>query len=624
MASVFFVVFMGAWTFHHAPRIVKTYQSNAVVERREEPRIASVATESSKTDESKKQEIIMVYPFRNRYVHYEKIMSHLKTIQRPHWVFPKILVEQDDNDPFRRAWLLNVGIAEAMKRFKNEYLCRVTHDVDMFADVNVDYGWCDRPTQICSEISCFDNGVPYSSYAGGVVQATMKDWYKINGFTNNAKGWGGEDDDLYHRFRMNQLLGPTGALRRPEKGNGKCECMNDKDHTKRVTVKEDYTSIVNQIGRMEKNSEEWKLDGLNTLKYHVTSEHKDAHDTIHLKVTATHATSIPTVYTSFVCRLGNHLFRWVSSIGISKKNRINLCVIARSELLDELFKTSPDTCSSSLTKNTIGENKEYATYHDFTITQDTILEGYLQSFKYFPSNVYEYLEFKPEITTKAQKQMVPEKTNVGIHVRQAHQHEVDYLTFPPNEYFEKVMTQFRREYPDALFYVACDNVSWCKSQPFFKEDDVQIIENSPGLDMAVLASCDHMILTVGTFGWWAAFLGAHKRGGKVIYYKDEFNMQHQVNKGNVVKEDYYPENWITSEAYTKQSVEETTLVTAYFNIPSKHTHTEYLTWMSKLMTLRNAMVIFTTKDMVPVIYKMRKNQMEKTLIISTMYASVYF
>ena len=32
-------------------------------------------------------------------------------------------------------------------------------------------------------------------------------------------------------------------------------------------------------------------------------------------------------------------------------------------------------------------------------------------------------------------------------------------------------------------------------------------ENTTGIDFAILASCDHIILSHGTFGMWAAFLG---------------------------------------------------------------------------------------------------------------------
>ena len=151
-------------------------------------------------------DIVIVIPYRDREEHYKKTIENLQRIRRSYWKLHVVVVEQADVGYFRRGWLLNIGIAEARKRFVDDHVCVVTHDVDMIADLHVDYGWCDRPTQICSELSCFNDGVPYHTSAGGVVVASLKDWYTVNGFTNNAHGWGGEDDDLYHRFRMNNLL----------------------------------------------------------------------------------------------------------------------------------------------------------------------------------------------------------------------------------------------------------------------------------------------------------------------------------------------------------------------------------------------------------------------------------
>ena len=81
-----------------------------------------------------KQNIVIVIHYRDRVVHYKKIMDHLPSITRKNWTIHTILVEQFDNSPFRRAWLLNIGIAEAKKRFKDDDICVVTHDVDMIAD----------------------------------------------------------------------------------------------------------------------------------------------------------------------------------------------------------------------------------------------------------------------------------------------------------------------------------------------------------------------------------------------------------------------------------------------------------------------------------------------------------
>jgi galactoside 2-L-fucosyltransferase 1/2 len=67
---------------------------------------------------------------------------------------------------------------------------------------------------------------------------------------------------------------------------------------------------------------------------------------------------------------------------------------------------------------------------------------------------------------------------------------------------------------DVIFFVASDDLEWCKVN--LKGADVVF---SPGLpaeeDFATLVECDHIIISSGTFGWWAAWLN----GGVVLYYK---------------------------------------------------------------------------------------------------------
>ena len=107
------------------------------------------------------------------------------------------------------------------------------------------------------------------------------------------------------------------------------------------------------------------------------------------------------------------------------------------------------------------------------------------------------------------------------------------------------MKLFTQKYDNVQFVVASDSPEWCKKQAFLQRPDVRIIteKHSPALDMAILATCHHIILTLGSFGWWAAYLGPDARGGRVIYYKSEFKMDHAVNSGNVNVGDYYPLNW---------------------------------------------------------------------------------
>eukprot|EP00985_Skeletonema_marinoi_P026668 scaffold20879_cov197-Skeletonema_marinoi.AAC.1 len=58
-----------------------------------------------------------------------------------------------------------------------------------------------------------------------------------------------------------------------------------------------------------------------------------------------------------------------------------------------------------------------------------------------------------------------------------------------------------------------------------------------------------------------------------------------------------------------------TIVTAYFKIKSKHTHTEYNQWMGNTMSLHDPMVIYTSPDLVPAIKRLRSHALEHTMVI---------
>ena len=208
-----------------------------------------------------------VIPFRDRHAHFDEMKIHLQKL-RQKFNIKVFLIEQDNKEHFNRGWLLNVGIKQSLLE-EEKPACIISSDVDIFG--NVDYAWCDKPTHICSEMSCHGNSVPYKTNAGGVVTATPNHWEDINGYTNNGVGWGGEDDDLHHRFRQAKLL-QNGALRRPKKGKGKCKCLHDDNHTKRKINRPTYNKIIKQIQRVARGSKEWKKDGLNTLKYYVKNK----------------------------------------------------------------------------------------------------------------------------------------------------------------------------------------------------------------------------------------------------------------------------------------------------------------------------------------------------------------
>jgi len=61
----------------------------------------------------------------------------------------------------------------------------------------------------------------------------------------------------------------------------------------------------------------------------------------------------------------------------------------------------------------------------------------------------------------------------------------------------------------------------------------------PITDMAILTMCQHTIITVGTFGWWAAWL----TNGTTVYYKDWPHRGSLLAAANS-HADYFPPHWI--------------------------------------------------------------------------------
>jgi galactoside 2-L-fucosyltransferase 1/2 len=87
--------------------------------------------------------------------------------------------------------------------------------------------------------------------------------------------------------------------------------------------------------------------------------------------------------------------------------------------------------------------------------------------------------------------------------------------FPPKSYFQNAMLFFTDEHNDVLFIVTSDNIAWCRDYFAAFPQRIVYTQNAvSAVDMALLASCEHVILTIGTFGFWAGWFNS----GITIYY----------------------------------------------------------------------------------------------------------
>lgn len=77
--------------------------------------------------------VALVIPFRCRGEHLLLFLQHIHPFLKRQLLDYRIfVVEQDGNDTFNRAMLMNVGFVEAMK-FEN-YDCFIFHDVDLIPE----------------------------------------------------------------------------------------------------------------------------------------------------------------------------------------------------------------------------------------------------------------------------------------------------------------------------------------------------------------------------------------------------------------------------------------------------------------------------------------------------------
>ncbi|MGH9762928.1 MAG: galactosyltransferase-related protein, partial [Blastocatellia bacterium] len=144
-------------------------------------------------------DLVLIVPYRDRLEHLRIFVPYMERFLR-RFRFHIVVVEQSNDDkPFNKGRLLNIGYALAGDRAD----CICFHDVDMLPFDNAcDYSPPSHTTHLAGRAEQFGYQLPYPEYFGGVLLTSRSDFEKANGFSNDYWGWGCEDDDLFVRFVM--------------------------------------------------------------------------------------------------------------------------------------------------------------------------------------------------------------------------------------------------------------------------------------------------------------------------------------------------------------------------------------------------------------------------------------
>ncbi|KAH9492343.1 Galactoside 2-alpha-L-fucosyltransferase 2 [Bulinus truncatus] len=266
----------------------------------------------------------------------------------------------------------------------------------------------------------------------------------------------------------------------------------------------------------------------------------------------------PRIMISYKGRLGNHMFEYATLMGLAKHYNMTAIIPEDLDVLDVFKLPTPQGPFSLLRDpyNTYTEEKAAAYYkgvENIDSTRDAFLVGYFQSWKYYKDIRNELLDhhfvLHDNLRTAAdqyiQKVLADKNlsgaTLVAIHVRRGDfvRQRVKGYTAAPIPYYYKAMNYFRKKYGKVLFIICTNDLIWAETNLDDSPDVHYSHETDGSLDLAIMISCNHMIITSGSYSWWAGYLVR----GEVIYYTGY--PQPNTKIGNLtVKEDYYPPNWL--------------------------------------------------------------------------------
>ena len=208
----------------------------------------------------------------------EIFVKSLSTIFQKIFDFHIFIIEQSPEGGFNIGKLKNIGFVEANKVGKFDHY--IFSDIDMIPSYDLLKYYQKKPTH---PITLAASGTRYRKqflknimknnksnkpFTGGVISFNKKYFEKINGYPNNFRNWGGEDDSLLIRMVDNKLY----KLEYPKVGS---VIDIEKKNSGKPKV------VLNKLSELKKNDsmefqkyekllidfDQWKNNGINSLIY---------------------------------------------------------------------------------------------------------------------------------------------------------------------------------------------------------------------------------------------------------------------------------------------------------------------------------------------------------------------
>ncbi|XP_013382909.1 beta-1,4-N-acetylgalactosaminyltransferase bre-4 isoform X2 [Lingula anatina] len=152
-----------------------------------------------------RHKVAIIIPYRDRLPHLKVQLRYLHPLLQRQQVHYRIFVaEQAGVGTWNKGRVMNAGYIEAAKLF--DFQCVIFHDVDLVPeDDRNTYKCFSLPVHMSSAPSQDNYRTRYTILVGGVMNFPREDFLKLNGYSNEFWGWGGEDDDMAYRMKASAM-----------------------------------------------------------------------------------------------------------------------------------------------------------------------------------------------------------------------------------------------------------------------------------------------------------------------------------------------------------------------------------------------------------------------------------
>lgn len=272
-------------------------------------------------------------------------------------------------------------------------------------------------------------------------------------------------------------------------------------------------------------------------------------------------------------RLGNQMFQYAGLRGIAAKRGYDWCIPPENYqhrdnygLFETFEMTNVKESNIGFVSGSVVQENDFCFTQDFfdACPDDVSLDGYFQTEKYFSHIRDEILEdftFRKEYLEPCKEYIDSlDQSPIFLHVRQSDNiGREEYHPILPISYFEDALSNWSDDTPCFVF---TDDLEWCKSQEYFKQDRFLFNENTerysyktvdgtgqmqntllPQTDLCLMSLCTGGIVANSSFSWWGAWLQNNR--GKVVAPNPK--KWFGTAQSHLDTSDIVPDNWIIQD-----------------------------------------------------------------------------